>query len=174
MSIICHDLERSYKGVYLMAMAVPFFVTALIFIKSAVTRQSQSGVVPTDDIKIAVLLFAVSAVLTGCAIRILRFQYHILFDNMKGRFYYKKDNLLDSFKMEGELQQIKEIYVKKVSVPSDRVSRERRTLYKLGVQVAHQHIVLYISPMEKEALSMGQSLSNFLGIPFNQDVDDLE
>ncbi len=173
MSVICHDLERSYKGAYLLAAAVPFFVTSLFFMKSALSRHSQ-GSVPAEDIKLAALFFSISALFAGFALRILKYQYHVLFDTIKGQFFYKKDNLFSSFKLEGSLQQIREIYIKKVSVPSDRISRERRTLYKLGVQVAHQHIILYISPMEKEALSMGESLSGFLSIPFNQDVEDPE
>jgi len=138
MSVICHDLERSYKGAYLLAAAVPFFVTSLFFVQSSLARHSQ-GSVPAEDIKLAVLFFSISAVFTGFAIRILKYQYHVLFDSTKGRFFYKKDNLFGSFKFEGDLQQIREIYIKKVSVPSDRISRERRTLYKLGVQAAHQH-----------------------------------
>ena len=92
MSVICHDLERSYKGAYLLAAAVPFFVTSLFFMKSALSRHSQ-GSVPAEDIKLAVLFFSISALFTGFAIRILKYQYHVLFDTIKGQFFYKKDNL---------------------------------------------------------------------------------
>ena len=167
MSIICHDIERSIKWVYICALAIPFLAAGFVYVRMSFAHKGPEF--SPDKLKLAVVFFFVACTFIVLAIRIKGFQYRLLIDKLNGRFSYQKDNLFGTSHVKGALNRIDEVYIKEASVFSDRISALKRTIYKIILRSSHQDLVIYVSSEESEAHSMAASLSGFLGVSVGQE-----
>ncbi|GEM_PF-1645156 len=173
-SIICHDLERSYRGLYLLVVAVPFLVLGSYYLITCLPNADHGHDFTPSEFKVAVAFFSVTAAFVFMGVRILRFQYHLLLDRENGRFHYKKDYLLTTNRLDGDIRQIKEVSTRKVLALSDKALQPKRLIYEVSLRIAHQDAVVYMSVKKDEAHSMAQQLSGFLNVPLSTDTEEEE
>lgn len=163
-SVVCHDIERSFKWIYSGVLSIPFLIIAIIYTRWAMGR---SGEFDPNRFKTAVVFFLVAGVLIALSVRIKGFRYFLLIDKAQGTFNYHKDNIFSTVHIKGEVSQIKEIYVK--GGAADSLAKRNRTIYKVGMKYLFQEIIVYMSLQQDHALSMASSISGFVGVPLSSD-----
>jgi hypothetical protein len=168
MSVISHDKERSYKGVFLLVCSTPFLILGSVSILSAGAASSS-----VESLKMAVIFFFFATIFIAMGIRILRYQYHLLLDKSQGHFSHQRDSLLSTSRIQGDIKQIKEISIRTGSTISFRGKGGEfsRNLFKIIARYNHQDLIVYISHDQDEALSMAATLSTFLGVPLNREEE---
>jgi len=172
MSIICHDLERSYRGLYLLVVAVPFIVAGSYYLIQCLPNVDHGHDFSPPDFKMAVILFAVAGAFVLMGMRIRNFQYHLLLDRENGRYHYRKEHLLTTSRMDGDIRQIREVTTRRLSAFSEKALRSKRLVYEVLLRIAHQDAVVYMSLKKDEAHSMAQQLSGFLNVPLSNDTEE--
>lgn len=172
MSIISHDLERSYRGLYLLLAALPFLITGSYYLITCLPDVDNGREFRPSDFKMAVILFSITAAFVLLGVRIMRFQYHLLLDRENGRYHYRKEYLLTTSRLDGDIRQIKEVSTRKISAISDRTLLSKRFVYQVALRIAHQDAVVYMSLKQNEAYSMAQQFSGFLNVPLLSDTEE--
>jgi len=172
MSIICHDLERSYRGLYLLLAAMPFLIIGSCYLITCLPNVDHGHEFKPSDFKMAVVFFSITAAFVLMGVRIMRFQYHLLLDRENGRFHYKKEHLLTTSRLDGDIRQIKEVSTRKITAVSDRALLSKRLVYQVALRIAHQDAVVYMSLEKDETHSMAQQLSGFLNVSLASDTEE--
>ena len=166
MSIICQDVEKNFKWIYVCILSVPFLIAAILYLQSAFSKTSE---ISAPQIRLAVIFFVIALFCIILSIRIKGFRYHLLLDKVDGHFTYQKDNLLNTIHIKGQLSEIKEIFIRQSPFFSDSLAKMKQTLYKIGIRHAHREIVVYVSLNKDQAHQMASSLSSFIGVPAGND-----